>query len=203
MGEKMKYAPEIHDYIRLKCETVENNTIIARDVIRRFNLLSELDNVRKTVSTYRIKNNIKAKQSPIKRLIFDTETSYYVLKVKAWQMKNYDTYFNEQDIIQDKKIICISYKWQYEDKVHSLTWDKDQNEKTMLKKFIKILGEADEIVGHNIDSFDIKGLRTRCLANGLLMYPTYRTLDTLKKSRQYFSNASFIFVISRPCGQLF
>ena len=60
----------------------------------------------------------------------------------------------------------------------------------MLNKFVKILGEADEIIAHNGDNFDIKEIRARCIQQGILMYPTYRTLDTLKKSRQYFRFAS-------------
>jgi len=184
------YTKEIKEYAKLKMESTDNNTHIARDIVLKFSLDKEVEIVRTFIRYYRKRLNIKAKAQPIKRLFFDIETGYYILKVKAWQMKNYNTYFDENDIINDKKIICISYKWQDEDRVHTLHWDKNQNEKTMLKKFIKVMGEADELVGHNIDSFDIKGLRTRCIANGVLMYPTYRTLDTLKKSRQYFNNAS-------------
>ncbi len=58
------------------------------------------------------------------------------------------------------------------------------------KEFIKIMGEADECVGHNSDRFDIKQIRTRCIYHGVLMFPNYRTLDTLKKARSHFSFAS-------------
>lgn len=57
----------------------------------------------------------------------------------------------------------------------------------MIKEFIKVLGKADEIVGHNGDRFDIKELRTRAIIERILMFPKYRTLDTLKKARQYFN----------------
>ena len=63
-------------------------------------------------------------------------------------------------------------------------------EKEMLKAFIKIMGEADEIIAHNGDRFDIPFLRTRCIANGVLMFPHYRSLDTLKKARNWFLFAS-------------
>lgn len=181
-GEQMKYAPEIQEYIRVKCETVENNTAIARDVIKEFNLVEELENVRTKVRYYRKKHNIKAKKIPIKRLFFDIETTYY--NAIVWDCGK--QYVNWKQLRDKKKIICISYKWQYEDRVHSLEWTKDQDDKAMIKKFIKVMGDADEIIGHNGDGFDIKELRTRCLDLGLLMFPTYRTLDTLKKARQYF-----------------
>ena len=71
-----------------------------------------------------------------------------------------------------------------------MTWDKNQNDKQMLKKFVKVLGSADEIIGHNINKFDMKEFRTRCIKQGVLMFPNYRTLDTLTKSRSHFRFAS-------------
>jgi len=182
------YNKQIKEFARVKMESSPNNTSIARDIIKQFGLKKDLQAVRVFVSTYRIKLKIVAKQSPIKRLFIDIETGYYVLKIKAFQLKNYIKYFDPKTIEKDKEIICISYKWQYENKVHTV--DFSNGEKAMLKKFIKVLGQADEVVAHNGDNFDIKELRTRCINYGVLMFPTYRTLDTLKKSRQYFRFAS-------------
>ena len=47
--------------------------------------------------------------------------------------------------------------------------------KKLIKEFIKILGEADEIVAHNGDRFDIKEIRTRAIQTTNLMFPHYRT----------------------------
>jgi predicted PolB exonuclease-like 3'-5' exonuclease len=181
------YTREINEFIRVKLETNPNNTAIARSILKHFGLNKELENVRKYVSGMRRDLKIIAKQKPIKRLFFDIETGYYL--ARTWRIGNKIS-LSPDKIKEDKKIICISYKWQYEDKVHTLTWSKTQSEKEMLKRFIKIMGEADEILGHNGDNFDIKVLRTRCIANGIRMFPTYRTLDTLKKAREYFSFAS-------------
>jgi hypothetical protein len=179
------YSNEIKEYIKVKLETNPNNTAIARDVIKHFEIDKELEVMRKVVFRLRTKLKIQAKQKPIRRLFFDIETSYYV--VRSWRI-GYRVNLNHNSIKEQKQITCISYKWQYEDKVHTLTWEK--GEKRMLDKFIKVLGQADEIVAQNGDNFDIKQLRTRCIANGVLMFPTYRTLDTLKKARQYFAFAS-------------
>jgi DNA polymerase elongation subunit (family B) len=181
------YSKEIKEYAKVKMESTNNNTTIARDIINTFNIDIDLDSVRKNVSNWRDKLKIIAKKQPIKRLFFDIETSYY--DVRMWDI-GWNLTANPEQIISQKKVICISYKWQYEDKVHTLTWDNNQNEKKMLEAFIKVMAKADELVGHNIDQFDIKVLRTRCIANNVLMYPTYRTLDTCKKARQYFANAS-------------
>jgi len=181
------YTKKVDEFIRVRLEQTPNNTQIARDVKNKFSVLygeTELETIRKHVALRREKLNIEAKKIPIKRLFFDIETSYYKLVIKTFQLKNYIKYFNHKDIVSDAKVICISYKWQYEDEVHTLDWR--MGEKKMLKEFIKILGESDEAIGHNGDDFDIKFLRMRCIANGVLMFPTYRTLDTLKKSKGGF-----------------
>lgn len=184
----MSYSKKVKEFIRVRLEQTPNDTQIARDVFNKFGLNKKIDTIRVFVKGFRIDLKLEAKKKPIKRLFFDIETGYYTLKIRAFQLKNYIKYFNPDCIEKQKEIICISYKWQYEDKVHTLDWR--MGEKAMLKAFIKIMGEADECVGHNGDNFDIKELRTRCIYHGVLMFPNYRTLDTLKKSRKYFRFAS-------------
>ena len=184
----MNYTKTIKEFARVRMEQTPNNTQIARDIKNKFQLTQELDIVRRRISDWRKQWSLEAKKIPIKRLFFDIETGYYVLKVRTWQLKNFQKYFNHEDIEREKEIICISYKWQYEDQVHTLDWR--QGEKKMLKEFVKVMGDADEIIAHNGDKFDIKFIRTRCLYHGVLMYPSYRSLDTLKKSRSRFLFAS-------------
>ena len=185
----MSYPKQVKEFAKVRLEQTPNNTQIARDIKNKFpSLEKELDHVRRWVSRYRDKLKIEAKKQPIKRLFFDIETGYYILKIRAWQLKNFMRYFNPDSIEREKEIVCISYKWQHEDKVHTLDWR--MGEKEMLKAFIKVMEQADECVGHNGDNFDIKTIRTRCIYFGVLMFPQYRTLDTLKKTRKYFKFAS-------------
>jgi len=185
------YPKVVKEFAKVRMEQTPNNTQIARDVKNKFSQLyknKDLDHIRRDVGKWRVKWEIKAKKIPIRRLFFDIETSYYELLIHAWQLKNFQRYFSWKDIVKEKEIICISYKWQYEDKVHTLDWSN--GEKEMLKAFIKIMGEADEVVGHNGNKFDIRFIRARCLFHGVLMFPNYRSLDTLTKSRSGFLFAS-------------
>lgn len=118
-----------------------------------------------------------------KRLFFDIETSPNIgLFWEAGYKKNID-YSN---IIQERAIICICYKWEDEKEVHSLNWDSKQNDKAMLEKFINVANVATELVGHNGDKFDLAWIRTRCLFHSISMFPTYTTIDTLKIARSKF-----------------
>ena len=87
-----------------------------------------------------------------RRLFFDIETSPNIgLFWEAGYKKNID-YSN---IIQERAIICICYKWEEEKEVYALQWDSKQNDKTMLQKFIEVANTATELVGHNGDKFDL------------------------------------------------
>ena len=118
-----------------------------------------------------------------KRLIFDIETSPNI--VMAFQV-GYQIDIPATNILVERAIICICYKFEGEKKVHHLTWDKKQCDKAMLQKFMKIMNEADECVAHNGDNFDIKWLRTRCLYHKISAFPEYVSIDTKKEGKKYF-----------------
>lgn len=119
----------------------------------------------------------------IKRLYFDLESSP---NIGLFWTAGYKQNISYDNIIKERAIICICYKWQGQKKIHSLTWDKNQCDKGMLKEFIKVANQADEIVGHNGDKFDLPWVRTRCLLHNIPMFPTYVTVDTLKLARSKF-----------------
>lgn len=125
----------------------------------------------------------------IKRLFFDIETS--PMQVYSWRI-GYKINLNPENIIEYGKIICISYKWEGEDEVYHLTWDKNQCDKEIIAAFIKEANKADEIVAQNGDHFDIRWLKARAVYHRLPMFPKYRTLDTFKKAKQvaYFPSFS-------------
>ena len=117
------------------------------------------------------------------RLVFDIEVSPCL--VWCWR-PGYNINVPAANIREEGKIICISYKFENDKKVHSLQWDKSQNDKEMLKKFIPIMQEAGEVIGHNHRGFDIKWLRTRCLFHRLPCPPTFVTIDTWSDAKKYF-----------------
>jgi len=118
-----------------------------------------------------------------KRLFFDIETSP---NVGLFWSSGYKLNIPCTNIIKERAIICISYKWAGDDKIYSLTWDNKQNDKSMLEKFIPIANEADELVAHNGDRFDLPWIRTRCLFHRIPMFPSYTSIDTLIQSRARF-----------------
>lgn len=131
-----------------------------------------------------------------RRLYFDIETSYGVY----WAWRTGKQFLSSRQLIESPKVICICYKWHDEDEVHELHWTKSHSEKTMLKKFSKILNEADEVCAHNGDRFDIKFFRGRCFINGVLVVPEITTLDTLKLAKKMTLPSYKLNDLDKLCG---
>lgn len=126
---------------------------------------------------------IEEKNRPKRRLFFDLEVSANI--VFSWRIGR-DIDLSPDNIIQERAIICACYKWEGEDKVYSLKWDKGCD-KDLLLKFSKIMDSADEVIGQNSDRFDIKWLRTRCIYHGIAVSPKFNSIDTLKMARAGFN----------------
>lgn len=127
-------------------------------------------------------NKIEGNLKP-KILLYDIEVSYGI--TRAWR-PGYNINLSYSDFIKHPKIICISYKFEDQDEVHNLRWDGKQDDKTLLSLFIDVLNQADVIVAHNGDRFDLPWIRTRALFHKLEMRPKYKSVDTLKIARHRY-----------------
>jgi len=118
-----------------------------------------------------------------RRLFFDIEVSP---NIGYFWNPGYKLNIGYENIIKERAIICICYKWEGDKKVEFVRWDKKQNDKKLLQDFIKVANEAQEMIGHNGDKFDLAWIRTRCLFHKIEMFPSYITVDTLKVARSKF-----------------
>ena len=134
-----------------------------------------------------------------KRLFFDIEVSPNI--VFSWR-SGYKLNIDPDNIIEERKIICVCWKWEGKDEIHSLTWDKKQDDRKLLKDFIKVMDSAHEIIGHNSDRFDVKWLRTRALLQGVDMLPHYVSIDTLKHARNgFYFNSNKLDYLAKLFGE--
>lgn len=123
------------------------------------------------------------KQTKVRRLFADIETAP---NIGLFFAAGFDKTINPDAIIQERKIICIGYKWEGEKKVNVLMWDKDRCDRKMIQDFIEVANSADEIVGHFGDRFDWPWIRTRCLMHKLPPLPKWKTVDTKAWASKYF-----------------
>ena len=123
----------------------------------------------------------------IKRLFFDIEVTPIVCW--SWTL-GFKQNITQDQLIQESQIICISYKWQHEAETHTLVWDFDHSTRTgddsaLLKAFIEIYNEADEVVYHNGKSFDMGWIRKEILQKRLGTIPLRKDYDTCSLARTY------------------
>ena len=117
-----------------------------------------------------------------KRLFYDIETSP---NIGIFWQSGYKLNIPHDNIIQERAIICICWKWEGQSEVFYSQWNKG-DDKDCIDAFMKVAMTADELIGHNGDNFDEKWIRTRCLLHGIDCPPKLNSLDTLKKARAHF-----------------
>jgi predicted PolB exonuclease-like 3'-5' exonuclease len=138
-------------------------------------------------------------KNQIKRLFWDIETSPCV--VLAFRT-GYQVDINYEGMVEERKVICIGYKWEHENKVHVIRWDKDRDDRSMLAQFMEVANEADELVAHFGNAFDLPWLRTRVLFHRLDPLPIYKTVDTKALASKYFYfNSNKLDYISKFLGE--
>lgn len=76
----------------------------------------------------------------IKRLYFDIETSFNIIGDFAC---GHNKHIGYNQILEERKIICICYKWEGKPKVYHLKWDKNKCDKKMISDFLRVLNQAD------------------------------------------------------------
>jgi len=90
----------------------------------------------------------------------------------------------EQDAIKKIKsftILSFAYKW-LDEPVQVLACDT-MSEKKLLGEIWKLLDEADLVIAHNGDSFDIKKINTRFIIHKMSPPSPYKTIDTKKVAK--------------------
>lgn len=132
----------------------------------------------------------RLKKSPAKILLFDIETA--PINAFTWGLYNQD--INIKQIKEDWFMLCWSAKWLFDKEIHSDTLTskeaKNKDDKRITKSLWKLINEADIIVAHNLDGFDLKKANTRFLKHKLPHPDYFRKVDTLKVVRQNFKISS-------------
>jgi hypothetical protein len=134
----------------------------------------------------------------MKRLYWDAETSpNIVLSFRVG--KKIDIPYD--NILLERKIICIGYKWAGQKLTHVLPWDENQDDGDLIRSFSSILAEADESVAHFGDSYDHPFLKGRAAHHGIQLFPSYKTIDTCAwASRKFRFNCNKLDYLGQFLG---
>ena len=122
-----------------------------------------------------------------KILIFDIESAPNLGYVWGKYEQNILSYERES------YMLCYAYKWYGKTKTKVVAlpdfndYATDQtSDKSLVKSLWDLFNEADVIIAHNGDKFDIKYSNGRFLYHSLVPPTTYKSIDTLKTARSKF-----------------
>lgn len=126
-----------------------------------------------------------------KILLWDIETSFNQVLTFGLYKQN----IPHTNINVERHLFCVSYKWYGDKKTHAISVLDDQkrfkadihDDYYVISEFRKILDEADVIVAHNGDKFDLKVFNSRLIYHGLEPLPQLVKFDTYKLAKKYFN----------------
>jgi DNA polymerase elongation subunit (family B) len=120
----------------------------------------------------------------LKLLFFDLETAPSLAHI--WHPT--DQYVTHDRLIHGSFTLTWSAKWAGEKTIHSgvLTGKEAvrQDDKRIVVELAEMVREADFLVAHNADRFDVPMFNVRLLALGLEPLGPKRTIDTLKLAKK-------------------
>lgn len=141
--------------------------------------------------TYDTRNSIMEKiNTSAKVLIIDIETA--PINAYVWGIWNQN--IGTHQIQSDWFCLTWAAKWLFEDKVYSAKLRpnevQNQDDKRIIESIWKLVNEADIVIAHNGEKFDMPKLNSRFIINGLNPPLPYQQIDTLKHIRRQFGFTS-------------
>ena len=146
-------------------------------------------------------NSVRSGESDIvddfpapKILVLDIETAPSIAYV--WDIWEQNIWINQ--IEKNWHILCWAAKWLGEEQIicdslpqHPAKYKKNpEDDSSILIGMWKLLDEADVVITHNGDKFDVPKLNTRFILAGMTPPSPYRSIDTLKVARGVFEFTS-------------
>ncbi len=117
-----------------------------------------------------------------KILVLDIETFPALANVWKFWKEN----VGAKQVVEHSTIASFACKWLHKDAIYYED-TQNQSEKSLLKSLLLFLDEADIVIAHNAQKFDLPTIQGRALVNGLKPPSPYKIIDTLLVARYEFN----------------
>lgn len=118
----------------------------------------------------------------MKRLFLDIETCP---NVGFFWSAGYKVDISPAQILEERRIITVAFNWEGKNKIYVDSWDKNRDDAKLVGDITEVMNEADEVVAHYGDGFDIPWVRARAMFHGIVT-PLWKSVDTKAWSSRYF-----------------
>lgn len=142
-------------------------------------------------------------ERPVRILIFDIETTPTIGYTWAkWQQ-------NVLDFVEPSHLLCFAYRWYGEDDIHVVSQRQfarsykrnRKDDRQVVQKLWDLFDEADIIVAHNGDRFDITKVQGRFAVHGMQKPSPFYTVDTKKvAARQWRLHSNSLNDLGKQLG---
>lgn len=130
----------------------------------------------------------KKNEPKAKVLVLDIETA----PTLAWVWKRFKENIGQNQVMQEGYVLTWAAKWLGEDTVasDSLHYYPEnlmaEDDQPLIASIYEMLEEADIVIAHNGDRFDLPTLNARMVYHGFTPPKPYKTVDTLKILKNKF-----------------
>jgi len=133
-------------------------------------------------------------------LFFDIETAI----LEGVMFDVWKTNIPPSNLMKDWYMLSYSYSWGVDGEAHSIGLDSFdpwkngdfEDDSALLESLWELLDQADYVVAHNGERFDVPKMNTRFLAAGMMPPSPYQIVDTLKvvkrKFKLVYNNLKFV-----------
>lgn len=121
------------------------------------------------------------KKSKAKILFFDIEVSRDIVGGygNKWDFKVVKTYKHQE-------LMCFALRWKGEKKIHYVSRNHPGGYEALVQALWTVLDEADIVIAHNGNKFDIKMANRFFVKEGLPPVSPFKSVDTLQVARSTF-----------------
>jgi len=121
-----------------------------------------------------------------KILIWDIETTDMELSVRTYGLKSYTNYHHYKTIKRDWSILGAAWKFLDDPVIRCISVNPNDvfNDTHVVDILRTVLEQADILIGHNSDKFDLKKFNARALYHSMPPIPKKQSIDTLKQARK-------------------
>lgn len=139
-------------------------------------------------------------------VLWDIETTHNIVATfRLWG----EEYIPHENVLQERYVVCACWKVLGEKQVHSVATTDDlkrfkanpHDDRHVVETLHKVASEADVLVAHNGDAYDVKFLKGRAIAHGLAPLPPLNTIDTKKVAKaRFLFNSNRLDYLGRYLG---
>ena len=144
---------------------------------------------------------VKAVVNPLSILFFDVEVS--LAEIRGFPERK-PQYIRHHQIKVSQYMHCWAAKWEGQSKIHA---DRQTSSESLARddarivaSLAKLVRQADIVVAHNSDGFDVPRLRNRLIINNQENLGPVATIDTLKVARKLGFSHNNLDALARELG---